>query len=177
MLSGYYVHSCIKMRYKATFHPTYLLGKSSFLHLSIFAQHASVPDPETYKWDLLDNILLARLSVEKYVSMSQDHPLVTSIATLSDNSSHETGMPDLTWNADSDSELKGLQDDSRSMNEDNSDSDSETIDSSVFRNNMPGIMTIGQILALMDLEEVEIKVGTAILNLGVSVNSSVMPNA
>ena len=174
MLSGYYVHSCIKMRYKATFHPTCLLGKSSLLHLSFFAQHSTNPDPETYDWDLLDNILLARLSARKYVSMSQDRHLLISTSTMTDNSSQATAMPDLARNEDRNSGSKRLQDDTRNLNEGNSDSDSETIDSSVFGNNMPGVMTVGQITALMDLQDVEIKVGTAILNLGVSVSSSLM---
>ena len=122
-------------------------------------------------------MLHARLSARKYVSMSQDRYPVISTSTMTDNSSQETGMPDLAWNADRDSGSKGLQDDTSNLHEGNSDSDSETIDSSVFGNNMPGVMTVGQIIALMDLQQVEIKVGTAILNLGVSVDSSLMAAA
>ncbi|MCJ1472185.1 Arginyl-tRNA--protein transferase 1 [Lambiella insularis] len=54
---GYYIHSCIKMRYKAAFHPTYLL------------------DPESYNWDPLDHDLLARLTIHKYVSLSRERRL------------------------------------------------------------------------------------------------------
>ncbi|MCJ1389570.1 Arginyl-tRNA--protein transferase 1 [Xylographa bjoerkii] len=54
---GYYIHSCIKMRYKSTFHPTYIL------------------DPETYDWDPLDQDMLARLSAHDYVSLSRERCL------------------------------------------------------------------------------------------------------
>lgn len=30
--TGYYIHSCIKMRYKANFSPTYMLGESLWNH-------------------------------------------------------------------------------------------------------------------------------------------------
>lgn len=35
MLSGFYIHSCIKMRYKGAFRPTYVLG-----------EYASLPAPQ-----------------------------------------------------------------------------------------------------------------------------------
>ncbi|CAF9927096.1 MAG: Arginyl-tRNA--protein transferase 1 [Heterodermia speciosa] len=55
--TGYYIHSCTKMRYKATYHPQYLL------------------DPETYTWDALNPDLLARLNLRKYVSLSRERRL------------------------------------------------------------------------------------------------------
>ncbi|KAL8630826.1 hypothetical protein Q9189_003495 [Teloschistes chrysophthalmus] len=54
---GYYIHSCIKMRYKNQYKPTYLL------------------DLETYSWNPLDADHLARLSARKYVSMSLERQL------------------------------------------------------------------------------------------------------
>ncbi|KAI4170367.1 MAG: hypothetical protein LQ343_004989 [Gyalolechia ehrenbergii] len=54
---GFYIHSCIKMRYKNQYQPSYLL------------------DPETYSWDPLDADYLARLSARKYVSLSVERQL------------------------------------------------------------------------------------------------------
>jgi hypothetical protein len=55
--SGYYIHSCTKMKYKRDFHPTYVL------------------DPESYEWTLLDKDLLARMEARKYVSLSRERRL------------------------------------------------------------------------------------------------------
>ncbi|MCJ1367026.1 Arginyl-tRNA--protein transferase 1 [Acarospora aff. strigata] len=54
---GYYIHSCVKMRYKGAYSPQYVL------------------DPESYTWDLLDDDLRQRLNVRNYVSLSRDRRL------------------------------------------------------------------------------------------------------
>lgn len=44
---GYYIHSCVKMRYKANFRPQYILGKSHLLPalLWLCTIIGMVPDP------------------------------------------------------------------------------------------------------------------------------------
>ncbi|KAL2040979.1 hypothetical protein N7G274_006437 [Stereocaulon virgatum] len=56
---GYYIHSCIKMRYKGTFRPQYVL------------------DPHTNTWDPLDADMLKHLSDRTWVSMSIERYLQT----------------------------------------------------------------------------------------------------
>ncbi|KAL9119822.1 MAG: hypothetical protein Q9187_003621 [Circinaria calcarea] len=51
---GYYIHSCIKMRYKATFHPT------------------SILDPETLTFSPITPHLLSLLSQRPYISLSRE---------------------------------------------------------------------------------------------------------
>ncbi|KAJ5318864.1 Arginyl-tRNA--protein transferase 1 [Penicillium brevicompactum] len=51
---GYYIHSCVKMRYKANFRPQYIL------------------DPESGEWDPLDGELTEKLNTRSYVSLSRD---------------------------------------------------------------------------------------------------------
>ncbi|EXJ54158.1 hypothetical protein A1O7_09495 [Cladophialophora yegresii CBS 114405] len=51
---GFYIHSCIKMRYKARFTPTYML------------------DPESYEWNLFDDDYRQKLDKRKYVSPAHD---------------------------------------------------------------------------------------------------------
>lgn len=52
--AGFYIHSCVKMRYKGDYTPQYLL------------------DPDSYDWDLLDSELKKKLDEKKFVSLSQE---------------------------------------------------------------------------------------------------------
>ncbi|KAG9248582.1 arginine-tRNA-protein transferas-like protein 1 [Calycina marina] len=52
--AGFYIHSCIKMKYKGDYSPQHML------------------DPESYGWDLLDQHMKQRLDEHKYVSMSSN---------------------------------------------------------------------------------------------------------
>lgn len=51
---GYYIHNCVKMRYKANFRPQQVL------------------DPEDFTWHYLDTQLLAKLDKKRYVSLSRE---------------------------------------------------------------------------------------------------------
>jgi len=50
--AGFYIHSCLKMRYKGDYLPQYVL------------------DPESYAWDPLDGEMRKRLDERKFVSLS-----------------------------------------------------------------------------------------------------------
>jgi arginyl-tRNA---protein transferase len=52
--SGFYIHSCPKMRYKVDYSPQYVL------------------DPETLEWDVLDKEALAIFDKQPYVSLSAE---------------------------------------------------------------------------------------------------------
>ncbi|KAL3422443.1 arginine-trna-protein transferase 1 [Phlyctema vagabunda] len=52
--AGFYIHSCVKMRYKGDYAPSYIL------------------DPESYDWDLLDSDFKKKLDQQKYLSLSQE---------------------------------------------------------------------------------------------------------
>ena len=56
-MMGFYIHSCLKMRYKADYHPQYIL------------------DPKSYGWDLLDDDLKLRMGARHYVSLSSERAL------------------------------------------------------------------------------------------------------
>ncbi|CAG8034123.1 unnamed protein product [Penicillium salamii] len=60
---GYYIHSCVKMRYKANFRPQYILGK---FHLCLTTY------PESGEWDPLEGELTEKLNTRSYVSLSRD---------------------------------------------------------------------------------------------------------
>lgn len=53
-MMGFYIHGCAKMKYKADYHPQYIL------------------DPEKYTWDLLDEDLKLCMDARRYVSLSSE---------------------------------------------------------------------------------------------------------
>ncbi|KAI5206338.1 arginine-tRNA-protein transferase 1 [Aureobasidium subglaciale] len=52
---GYYIHECVKMRYKGDYKPQYVL------------------DPETDEWDPLEGEVRELMDKKKYVSLSREH--------------------------------------------------------------------------------------------------------
>ncbi|KAI5309067.1 Arginyl-tRNA--protein transferase 1, partial [Ascosphaera atra] len=54
---GFYIHSCVKMRYKADYRPQQIL------------------DPESYEWSYLDDELKRKLDAKRYVSRSREGKL------------------------------------------------------------------------------------------------------
>lgn len=66
VVTGYYIHSNQKMRYKGTFRPQYVL------------------DPESLSWDPLDGELAQKLDKRTYVSLSGDRLRDTNTNTNKD---------------------------------------------------------------------------------------------
>lgn len=60
-MMGYYIHSCLKMRYKGDYHPQYIL------------------DPDSYTWDILDDSFKNKLETTKFVSLSREKDLGDSM--------------------------------------------------------------------------------------------------
>ncbi|KAL8654423.1 MAG: hypothetical protein Q9210_001517 [Variospora velana] len=74
--AGFYVHSCIKMRYKSQYQPSEILGDWLCTDsLACLSRLTFVIDLETYTWNLLDADHLARLSARNYVSMFLERQL------------------------------------------------------------------------------------------------------
>ena len=91
---GYYIHSCIKMRYKAAYRPQFVLGEPAKMTANMDDRKADVIllDPETYTWDPLDGDLVARLSLRRYVSMSKERDLGIAAEPLSTQINHVTQL-------------------------------------------------------------------------------------
>lgn len=62
---GFYIHNCMKMRYKGDYKPQYVL------------------DPESYEWDPLDETLRGLLDQKKYVSLSRQRARASETASPS----------------------------------------------------------------------------------------------
>ncbi|EXJ90834.1 hypothetical protein A1O1_03939 [Capronia coronata CBS 617.96] len=73
---GYYIHSCIKMRYKARFGPSYLL------------------DPESFEWNLFDDKYRSELDKRKYVCPSHDRKYGIASNETHDSATSNTASSD-----------------------------------------------------------------------------------
>ncbi|KAL8738128.1 MAG: hypothetical protein Q9181_001034 [Wetmoreana brouardii] len=125
---GYYIHSCVKMRYKIQYRPSYML------------------DLETYSWDKLDADYLARLSVRKYVSMSLERQL-----RLSPRKLFTADEPQLDHEG-----LIRLQDYLREGNEGSISQGVDA--TNAFSACMPGIMTLDEVESKAELGRWRVKI-------------------
>ncbi|KAK0107280.1 Arginyl-tRNA--protein transferase 1 [Cadophora gregata] len=74
--AGFYIHSCIKMRYKGDFSPQYML------------------DPDSYAWDPLDTELKKKLDKTKFFSLSRERSgLVEDLSNTTKQPPHITDTP------------------------------------------------------------------------------------
>ncbi|KAG4427348.1 hypothetical protein IFR05_017168 [Cadophora sp. M221] len=88
--AGFYIHSCVKMRYKADFSPQYML------------------DPDSYTWDLLDAEVKKKLDKKKFLSLSRERAgLVEEVptrkellTTAANNSELDSSVPDYDSDGD-----------------------------------------------------------------------------
>ncbi|TGO89597.1 hypothetical protein BPOR_0102g00200 [Botrytis porri] len=82
--AGFYIHTCVKMRYKGDYSPQYIL------------------DPETYNWIIFDEHLRGRFDERKYVSETQ---IASESSESSIRNSDSNNTPDedqsALYNADS----------------------------------------------------------------------------
>lgn len=148
---GYYIHSCIKMRYKGRFEPSYLL------------------DPEIPAWNLLDSQLRSNLDKHKYFSPSGSLRDISKglngntieQPTLTDMKTTPSHIEELTKEKLAD-KLRG---EDLELDSDPSDpEDTEIPEGSLFEYNIPGVMTKAEVSGL-DLDHMKLLVRTALIDL------------
>ncbi|RFU26047.1 hypothetical protein B7463_g10299, partial [Scytalidium lignicola] len=135
--AGFYIHSCVKMRYKGDYNPQYIL------------------DPESYDWDLLDSEVKNKLDKSKFLSLSAERDgKNTENATEEENKTSEGPSKDSNEPVDSmDEDESGL--------DSNSDSDEPPVsdpERALFLRSMPGILNKEQLLSQIDLDHIKIRV-------------------
>lgn len=126
--AGFYIHSCVKMRYKGDYSPQYLL------------------DPETYDWLPLDDDMKQRLDENEYLNLSREHhtkETETETPTPQESPPPE-GIPDMDVDV-------GESDDE----EDSPILDPEL---PIFARSMPGVLAREQILSEVDLDHVSLRI-------------------
>ncbi|KAL1880014.1 hypothetical protein VTK73DRAFT_6404 [Phialemonium thermophilum] len=119
--SGYYIHSCPKMRYKIDYSPQYVL------------------DPESLTWDLLDEAALSIFDKKPYVSLSRER------AGLEADASSEVAMEEASASAEPSRSMSEGPPDDEKMGEDKAE-EAEDRDAFLLTSNMPGIPSLEEML-------------------------------
>ncbi|KAF2655918.1 hypothetical protein K491DRAFT_704316 [Lophiostoma macrostomum CBS 122681] len=128
---GYYIHSCIKMRYKGEYKPSYLL------------------DPETYDWNPLDGELRTLLDSKTYVSLSRER-------RQKEGRRETRTAPDGENESDSDSSADDLE----KYPHPSAAEAGKAVQGgmSLFELKVPGVMTVEEIEQQVDLDRQSFKI-------------------
>lgn len=116
--SGFYIHSCPKMRYKVDYSPQYVL------------------DPETLEWDLLDKEALAVFDKSPYVSLSRERRQKRQEKT--GEGAPEGEIPGV----DGPAGAMGANGEDVETTDNTNGADEEDDEAFLFRSNMPGIPSL-----------------------------------
>lgn len=137
---GYYIHSCIKMRYKGEYKPQYVL------------------DPETYDWNPLDGELRQLLDTKSYVALSRERRL---------KEAHS--VPD-TANKDAKMDGVSQQDELAEYLLPTAAEGGYAVSNgmSLFDLKVPGLMTVEEIEEQVELDDLALKVRAAPVTLKTS---------
>jgi arginine-tRNA-protein transferase len=131
--AGFYIHNCVKMKYKGDYSPQYML------------------DPETYSWNLLDADVKKKLDKSKYLSLSHD---TVSVSHQLDLDPDQATTPP----SSSDSRDQAMSD---PVDENDEDADDEAVpdpDTPLFERGVPGVMTKEHLLEEVDLDHISLSV-------------------
>jgi arginine-tRNA-protein transferase len=131
--AGFYIHSCVKMRYKGDYSPQYVL------------------DPESYNWDPLNDEMKMKLDVKKYISLSRERSEGRSInaAPPTDNTTGPTDKSEVAMEIDSVPDGEYDSDDEPPL---------EDPELPLFARTMPGILTRDQLMTEVDLDHVKLRI-------------------
>ncbi|KAK5443491.1 Arginyl-tRNA--protein transferase 1 [Exophiala xenobiotica] len=146
---GYYIHSCIKMRYKGTFSPSYLL------------------DPESLEWCLFDKTYQRELDKRPYVSLSHDRK--QGAVTTEENSQSQTTAAS---SSETTKERSTIFDDGQDLEFDEAlsdEEDAEIPEGSMFDYHIPGVLTKDEVKSL-DLDHWRLVVRNNLVELEVSMS-------
>lgn len=124
----------------------------------------SLPDPETYAWDLLDADVLARLSARKYVSLSRERAL-----NIPTHSPFTFLQSDVLTTSNFSGELamgpKAFEQANDYVNGEPADSAAKKSGPSLFEVNMPGVMTADEVREKINLGSWKIRLDSIVTEL------------
>jgi arginine-tRNA-protein transferase len=128
--AGFYIHSCVKMRYKGDYSPQFIL------------------DPQSYSWHPLDDAVKRKLDANKFVSLSQ--------GSDGEEIRKETTGGELMEDFEIDDDESHSKDGDGS-DDSNDDSPIPNPDLSLFARSMPGVLTKEQLLKDVDLDRITLR--------------------
>ncbi|KAF3011519.1 Arginyl-tRNA--protein transferase 1 [Neopestalotiopsis sp. 37M] len=146
--SGFYIHTCPKMRYKIDFKPQFVL------------------DPERYVWRPLDSEALKLFDARGYLHLSSEDeslkPPVEPISEAEDQSVviEDSGAPEGEDGEDEDEDVEDADND-----EDDDEDDDEENNISLLQSNMPGLASI-DILRQAPLDLIPVRLNNGVLSAG-----------
>lgn len=165
--TGYYIHSCIKMRYKATFRTQQLLGQSLFPSSSRKSSLTTVSDPCTYTWDLLDDDLTQRLDSRPWVSMSLERAWAIPRTDL-DTFLHSDSLVRSHFHEELSIGPEILKTALEYVHgPEANDQNQAQRATTVFEARMPGAMTLEEVKDQINLDRWQLKLGSRLVNLEV----------
>jgi len=132
--AGFYIHECVKMRYKADFVPQEML------------------DPVSYSWDVLDTSLKQKLNHNKFVSLSQERA-----GTTMEESKKYAFEDVINYEDDAKSDTSSIEDDTLDSDDDEPPVPHPSLP--IFARTMPGLLTKEQLLATIDLDHLSLRAG------------------
>ncbi|KAI9644305.1 Arginyl-tRNA--protein transferase 1 [Ciborinia camelliae] len=149
--AGFYIHNCVKMRYKGDYSPQYLL------------------DPETYSWILFDSNLRGKLDAKKFVTEKEQE----EVLGLDVEPDPEPSTPTQTSNTNTNTKTDTNADDDADADDDDDDDDDSDFDfdsdddpdpdyvnrTPIFQGPMPGLLSTDEILTQAPLDHIKIRIG------------------
>ncbi|KAF4919256.1 Arginyl-tRNA--protein transferase 1, partial [Colletotrichum viniferum] len=145
---GFYIHTCPKMRYKMDYNPQYIL------------------DPETLTWDPMDKRVMDLLDKQAYLSLSREAKGRPSAEGQGRGSAKGNDGGEAKVSSDSmDEDNDKLDNENDDDDDDNDDDDDDGEDDTfLFNTGMPGIMTLDEIRALIEMDHLKLRIdGSGIL--------------
>ena len=134
---GYYIHSCLKMRYKGTYKPQHVL------------------DFESFEWSPLDKKMCRLMDERKWVSMSREQAAAPSHETT-------TVVSETTTNAEASNTTTESKTSETSLYPTPSHPipvDAANSSLSLLELGMPGVLSLAQLQQQIDLDDVKISLG------------------
>lgn len=140
---GFYIHSCVKMRYKASFGPCYML------------------DPESLEWNPFNEEHRKKLDQKKYVSLSHDRDVAngalsaeippqsgSEIARAEEADTGRTKPEQQAGQASREPKLSDYRDDIEFDSDPSDVEDDEIPEGSLFTYNVPGVLKLEEVKKL-----------------------------
>lgn len=140
--AGFYIHNCVKMKYKGDYTPQQIL------------------DPESYDWDLLDADVKKKLDRNKYLSLSREKASLLPSETETETDDSDQASASAPVPASSESESYSTTTDPVATDPDSDDDEGPVPEPNIplFSRGMPGIMTKDELLSEIDLDHIKLRV-------------------
>ena len=124
---GYYIHNCVKMRYKGAYSPSYLL------------------DPEILDWNVLDNEYRKQLDRRLYYAPSSAKTAGSEKGTCSETTKQSSDAHEVDTNNIASAQVSSEAPDGFELDSEGSEDGTEIPEGSLFNYNIPGVLKLEEV--------------------------------